>query len=322
MVSYSQAGVNIDHGNELVTRLKTMCPDIGGFSGLFPIGDDYLVASTDGVGTKLKLAFELNFHETIGIDLVAMCVNDIITTGASPLFLLDYFATSKLDVDKAEKVLQGVLQGCREAGCALLGGETAEMPGFFNGDEYDIAGFTVGIVKKDDLINGKSIQEGDLIVGIPSSGVHSNGYSLVRKIISDSQTSLHQRFGNSELSLGEELLKPTHIYVRNIQEILSQFKIKGLSHITGGGLTENVPRMLPDGIAACIHKNSWPIPPIFRWLQEQGNVDEEEMYRVFNMGIGMVMVLESSQALELCKQRKDCLLIGEAIQGGNTVIWA
>lgn len=321
MVNYKESGVDIDNGNELITRLKKLCPDIGGFSGLYPLGDNYIVASTDGVGTKLKLAFELDRHETIGIDLVAMCVNDIITTGARPLFLLDYFATSKLDVEKTEKVLHGVLKGCQEAGCILLGGETAEMPGFYNAGEYDIAGFTVGIVKKQELIDGNQIREGDLLVGLPSTGVHSNGFSLVRKVISHSKASLEQPFEHSGQSLGEVLLKPTQIYVRQIFDILHHFKIKGMSHITGGGLIENPPRMLPEGTSALIKKGSWKVPSIFSWLQNAGNIEEEEMFRVFNMGIGMVMVLESSEALALCEQRHDCLLIGEIVRGEKTVIW-
>lgn len=322
MVNYKEAGVNIDKGNELVNRLKKMCPEIGGFSGLFPLGDDYLVASTDGVGTKLKLAFELDKHETIGIDLVAMCVNDIITTGARPLFLLDYFATSKLDVEKGEKVLHGVIKGCHEARCILLGGETAEMPGFFSAGEYDIAGFTVGIVNKKKLIDGRSVEEGDLLIGIPSTGVHSNGFSLVRKVIADSKASLHQPFGHLGLTLGEELLKPTQIYVRQIQEILNGYEIKGISHITGGGLIENVPRMLPEGLSAYIKKGSWASPPIFQWLQSKGEIEDSEMLRVFNMGIGMVLIADQEQAITLCKQRKDCQLIGEVGKGEKTVIWS
>lgn len=322
MLSYSQAGVNIDNGNELVERLKKICPDIGGFSGLYPVGDDYLVASTDGVGTKLKLAFDLDLHDTIGIDLVAMCVNDIITTGARPLFLLDYFATSKLNVEKAEKVLHGVIKGCQEAECALLGGETAEMPGFFNDGDYDIAGFAVGIVKKDKLINGATIEAGDLIVGLPSTGVHSNGYSLVREILQHSGASLNEPCDNTKETLGEVLLKPTEIYVKAIKEILSHHQIKGMAHITGGGLVENIPRILPEHLSAYIKKDSWKTPAIFNWLQNKGNIDEEEMYRVFNMGIGMILVMDPENARRLCTTENDCHLIGEIGKGRKSVIWS
>lgn len=307
MLSYEEAGVDIESGDNLVERLKKFCPDIGGFGGLFPLGDDYLVAGADGVGTKLKLAFELNLHETIGIDLVAMCVNDVITTGAKPLFLLDYFATSKIDVDQAERVLRGVIEGCKEAECVLLGGETAEMPGFYNSGEYDIAGFAVGIVKKTDLIDGKTIREGDLLIGLPSSGLHSNGFSLVREVLKRSKT-----------APDPTLLTPTRIYVREVFEILSQYKVKGMAHITGGGLIENIPRMLPPGLTAEVYKGSWDIPPVFDWLEKTGGIQKDEMYRTFNMGIGMVLALAPDVASLLCKQKKDCVPIGQIVskQGG------
>lgn len=320
MLSYKDSGVDIEKGNALVEKLQQLCPEIGGFSGLYPLGDNYLVASTDGVGTKLKLAFQLNQHEGIGIDLVAMCVNDVITSGAKPLFLLDYFATSKLDVEKAEIVLKGVIAGCREAGCALLGGETAEMPGFYHPEEYDIAGFTVGLVAKRDLIDGKNIQEGDLLVGIASFGLHSNGFSLVREIVKRSKKPLSEKFFDLDVSLGELLLTPTRIYVQTIFDLLKDYKIKAMAHITGGGITENVPRMLPSGFAANIDKKSWKIPAIFNWLQQEGSVDEEEMYRTFNMGIGMVIALSPEEAKALCVRRHDCFLIGEVCKGEG-VLW-
>ncbi|HSX04211.1 MAG TPA: phosphoribosylformylglycinamidine cyclo-ligase [Rhabdochlamydiaceae bacterium] len=321
MGSYAKSGVDIDRGNHFVERLKNLCPEIGGFSGLYPYGDQYLVASCDGVGTKLKLAFEMNQHETIGIDLVAMCVNDVITTGARPLFLLDYLASSRIDVDQAETILHGIIEGCKEAECILLGGETAEMPGFYQEKEYDMAGFAVGILPKKKLIDGKEIQEKDLLVGIVSTGVHSNGFSLVRKILKDSQTSLLEKIPQSDKTIGEILLTPTRIYVKTIFDILKNFKIKGLAHITGGGLLENVPRFLPEGKRAYICKNNWEVPPIFKWLQERGDIAEDEMYRVFNMGIGMVAALEEGDAHKLVASRKDCIVIGEIRNADVGVEW-
>jgi phosphoribosylformylglycinamidine cyclo-ligase len=301
---YKEAGVDIDKGDELVERLKKLCPEIGGFGGLFPLGDSYLVAGTDGVGTKLKLAFEKDIHDTIGIDLVAMSVNDVITTGAKPLFFLDYFATSKLDVDRAEKVSKGMIKGCEEAECVLLGGETAEMPGFYQPNEYDISGFCVGIVKKDKLIDGKSIESKDKLVGIFSSGLHSNGFSLVRKIFEDNAPPPDWDF-----------LTPTRIYVKTLQMIQNSFRVKGIAHITGGGLTENVPRMFPEGLGVAIKKNAWKVPPVFRWLQEKGGVAEKEMYRTFNMGIGMTVVLADSDAKNLVRAYRDSAIIGEVVKG-------
>ena len=303
MLSYKDAGVDIARGDALVERLQKFCPDIGGFGGLFPLGDNYLVAGTDGVGTKLKLAFELNQHETIGIDLVAMCVNDVITTGARPLFLLDYFATSQLDVDQAESVLRGVIAGCIEAECVLLGGETAEMPGFYKPGEYDIAGFAVGIVKKTDLIDGKTIREGDLLVGLPSSGLHSNGFSLLREALNRSKT-----------APDPTLLTPTRIYVREVFEILSQYKIKGMAHITGGGLSGNIPRMLPPGLTAQVRRGDWEIPQVFDWLEKMGGIEKEEMYRTFNMGIGMVLALDPSEAAALLNSETIALQLAKLFQ--------
>ena len=323
MTTYKAAGVDVDAGTELVRRLQKLCPDIGGFSGLYPLGEDYLVASTDGVGTKLKLAFALGIHHTIGIDLVAMNVNDILTSGAKPLFFLDYFATSKLDVDTGEQILKGILQGCREADCVLLGGETAEMPGFYQAEEYDLAGFTVGIVAKNQLIDGQDIQIGDSLVGISSSGVHSNGYSLVRKIVEDSQASLNQTFDESDKTLGEVLLTPTRIYVKKVLNIQKKYQIKGMAHITGGGFIDNIPRMFPKGLGASIEAGTWTLHPIFEWLQAEGNVADEEMYRTFNMGIGMVMAMSPSDAEALCDREKDCFVIGKVVNhDGEGILWS
>lgn len=320
MTTYKNAGVDIDAGNELVNRLKKLCPHIGGFNGLYPLGDNYLAASTDGVGTKLKLAFTLEIHNTIGIDLVAMNVNDVLTAGAKPLFFLDYFATSKLSVDQGEEILKGILQGCQEAECLLLGGETAEMPGFYKDKEYDLAGFVVGLVAKKDLIDGATIKSGDALVGISSSGFHSNGYSLVRKVIEDSHSDLHQSFENTGKTLGQALLTPTRIYVRKIFDILKHHKIKGMAHITGGGLQENVPRMFPQGLCPCFYRKSWTVPSLFRWVQKKGNIDEQEMFRTFNMGVGMVLAMEREAAEALCRKEKDCWILGEA-RPGDEVIW-
>lgn len=285
MVSYKESGVDIDAGNELVARLLKMGADVGGFGGLYPLGDNYLVAGADGVGTKLKLAHALGKHETVGIDLVAMCVNDVATTGAEPLFFLDYFSTSKLELELAEEVLKGIVAGCREAGCALLGGETAEMPGFYREGEYDLAGFAVGIVPKKDLIDGKIIVAGDCLVGIASSGLHSNGFSLVRRILELS--------GRQPT---EEYLTPTRLYPPLLKRLKQRYSIRGIAHITGGGVTENIPRMLPEGLSARIDRKSWPVPEIFLQLQKLGNVEEEEMYRTFNMGIGLVLALSPEEA--------------------------
>lgn len=322
MTTYKDAGVDVDAGTELVKRIQKLCPDIGGFSGLYPLGDNYLVASTDGVGTKLKLAFSLGIHNTIGIDLVAMNVNDILTAGAKPLFFLDYFATSKLDVETGEQILRGILQGCHEADCVLLGGETAEMPGFYHAEEYDLAGFTVGIVQKNQLIDGKTIKAGDSLVGITSSGIHSNGYSLVRKIIEDSGSWLDAPFEKSGKTLGETLLTPTRIYVRKIFSILKKHRIKGMAHITGGGFIDNIPRMFPNGLAASIQKGAWEILPIFKWLQAKGHVTDLEMYRTFNMGIGMVLAMDSHEADALCKSENDCFVIGKVVPKiDEEVVW-
>ncbi|XP_047311802.1 phosphoribosylformylglycinamidine cyclo-ligase, chloroplastic/mitochondrial-like [Impatiens glandulifera] len=295
-LTYKDAGVDIDAGSELVRRIAKMAPGIGGFGGLFPLGDSYLVAGTDGVGTKLKLAFESGIHDTIGIDLVAMSVNDIITSGAKPLFFLDYFATSRLDVDLAEKVIRGIVDGCQQSDCTLLGGETAEMPGFYADGEYDLSGFAVGIVKKESVIDGKNITVGDVLIGLPSSGVHSNGYSLVRRVLDKSGLSLKDELPGENITLGQALMAPTVIYVKQVLDIISQGGVKGIAHITGGGFTDNIPRVFPKGLGALIYKDSWAVPPIFKWIQKVGRIEEDEMLRTFNNGIGMVLVLSREAA--------------------------
>jgi phosphoribosylformylglycinamidine cyclo-ligase len=294
--------VDIDAGERLVERIKpyskfTMRPEvlagIGGFGALFELSKKYrnpvLVAGTDGVGTKLKLAFQSGKHDSIGIDLVAMSVNDILVQGAEPLFFLDYFACGKLDVDTAARVIKGIAAGCEQAGCALIGGETAEMPGMYPEGEYDLAGFAVGAVEKDSIITGQTIQEGDVVLGMASSGAHSNGYSLIRKIIEKNGADLSADF--SGRALIDVIMAPTRIYVKPLLELISRVRVKGMAHITGGGLMENIPRILPEGVTAVLKKEAWDVPPLFRWLQQQGNIDDSEMHRVFNCGIGMAVVV-------------------------------
>ncbi|KAE8009400.1 hypothetical protein FH972_005838 [Carpinus fangiana] len=317
-LTYKDAGVDIDAGSELVRRIAKMAPGIGGFGGLFPLGDSYLVAGTDGVGTKLKLAFETGIHETIGIDLVAMSVNDIVTSGAKPLFFLDYFATSRLDVDLAEKVIKGIVDGCRQSDCALLGGETAEMPDFYADGEYDLSGFAVGIVKHDSLINGKDIVAGDVLIGLPSSGVHSNGFSLVRRVLARSDLSLKDKLPSEDVTLGEALMAPTVIYVKQVLELISKGGIKGIAHITGGGFTDNIPRVFPKGLGAVIHWNSWEVPTLFKWIQEAGKIEDAEMRRTFNMGIGMVLVVSQESSYRILEGGGGdykAYRIGEVISG-------
>jgi phosphoribosylformylglycinamidine cyclo-ligase len=301
-LSYRDAGVDIDAGDRLVENIKpfakrTMRPEvlagIGGFGALFEISKNYrnpvLVSGTDGVGTKLKLAFQLNRHDTVGIDLVAMSVNDILVQGAEPLFFLDYFACGRLDVDIATHVVRGVAAGCEQAGCALIGGETAEMPGMYPEGEYDLAGFAVGVVEKEHIITGLTIREGDAVLGLASSGAHSNGYSLIRKIIEKNNTDLSADFNGETLT--EVIMAPTRIYVKPVLELMKRLPVKGLAHITGGGLVENIPRVLPEDVVAVLQKASWDMPPFFRWLQQQGNVLDSEMHRVFNCGIGMALIM-------------------------------
>jgi len=307
-LSYRDAGVDIDAGNELVERIKplvkkTFRPGVltglGGFGALFelPLGDyrePVLVSGTDGVGTKLKLAMQLRRHDTIGIDLVAMCVNDIVVAGAEPLFFLDYYATGRLSLEQATAVISGIARGCELAGCALTGGETAEMPGMYQDDDYDLAGFAVGIVEKSKILQPDQVCPGDRLLGLASSGPHSNGYSLIRKVIEVSGADLSAPF--QDTTLGEALLAPTRIYVKPLLKLLAEVEVHGLAHITGGGLTENLPRVLPEGTAAHIDPGAWPVPPVFQWLQEQGRIDDAEMLRTFNAGIGMVVCLPPGEA--------------------------
>lgn len=320
-LTYKDAGVNIEAGNELVRRIiplanKTFSPkgnvltEIGGFAGFFsPILKSYqepvLVSGCDGVGTKVKIAQLLNRHNTIGIDLVAMCVNDLIVTGADPLFFLDYLAVGRLNVPQGEKIISGIVEGCKQARCALLGGETAEMPSIYKEDEYDLAGFAVGIVDKKRIIDGSRIIPGDKIIGIASSGLHSNGYSLVRKILE-----------NELDKWAEDLLIPTRIYVEIVSQIKEQFDIKGIAHITGGGLLENIPRVLPKGTKAVIKEGTWMVPDTFKLLAEKGEIPQEDMYRTFNMGIGLVVILSGEEAHNIENRFEEKIfLIGEIKQG-------
>ncbi|CDH20733.1 phosphoribosylaminoimidazole synthetase (AIR synthetase) [Xenorhabdus bovienii str. kraussei Quebec] len=307
-LSYKDAGVDIDAGNTLVNRIKgvvkqTRRPEVmgglGGFGALCALPQKYrepiLVSGTDGVGTKLRLAMDLKRHDTIGVDLVAMCVNDLVVQGAEPLFFLDYYATGKLDVDTAASVITGIAEGCKQAGCALVGGETAEMPGMYHGEDYDVAGFCVGVVEKSEIIDGSQVQVGDALIALASSGPHSNGYSLIRKILDVSQTNPE----TTELegkSLADHLLVPTRIYVKPVLELIEQFEIHAIAHLTGGGFWENIPRVLPENMQAKINASSWQWPAIFTWLQQTGNVSIHEMYRTFNCGVGMIIALPQSLA--------------------------
>ena len=334
--AYKQSGVNIEAGYEAVSRMKAhvaktarkgLLGGFGGFGGMFDLSqlnvkEPVLVSGTDGVGTKLKLAFDSGVHDTIGIDAVAMCVNDIITQGAEPLFFLDYIATSRIDPAQIESIVKGVSEGCIQAGCALIGGETAEMPGMYQDGEYDIAGFAVGVAEKPEIITGADITEGDVLVGIASSGAHSNGFSLIRKIISSLDTN-KTYFGNKPL--GEVLLTPTKIYVKPILHALKQVKIKGMANITGGGFIENIPRMFPKGLAPVVKKGTWEIPAVFDFLKSQGNIDDADMYNVFNMGIGMVLATAPSDVQKLIDAleslgEKACI-IGAAGKGEG-LLWA
>ncbi|QEQ96473.1 phosphoribosylformylglycinamidine cyclo-ligase [Neptunomonas concharum] len=314
-LSYKDAGVDIDAGNALVDRIKgvakrTARPEVmgglGGFGALCEIPEGYkqpvLVSGTDGVGTKLRLAMDLAKHDTIGIDLVAMCVNDLVVAGAEPLFFLDYYATGKLNIDTAADVVTGIGKGCELAGAALVGGETAEMPGMYEGDDYDLAGFCVGVVEKSEIIDGTKVKAGDTLIGLASSGPHSNGYSLIRKIIEVSGADLNQEIEGKKLS--DALLEPTRIYVKSILSLMKQQQVNALSHITGGGLLENIPRVLPANTKAVINTNSWVLPGVFQWLQSAGNVESREMYRTFNCGVGMVICVPADtkdQALAALK---------------------
>ncbi len=305
-LSYRDAGVNIDAGNEFVEKIKTsvastnrpgVLGSLGGFGGLFELPEGYkqpvLVSGTDGVGTKLKLAIDLNKHDSIGIDLVAMCVNDILVLGAEPLYFLDYYATGELNTEIAASVVEGIAEGCRQSNAALIGGETAEMPGMYAKGDYDLAGFCVGVVEKQKIIDGTKVKPGDAMIAIASSGPHSNGYSLVRKIIEVSGADINASFGEQQQTLGDALLAPTKIYVETIHRLLEKFDIHAMAHITGGGLLENIPRVLPENAQAVVDTNSWPLPEVFQWLQDNGNVEITEMYRTFNCGVGMVLIVDA-----------------------------
>jgi len=319
-ISYRDAGVDIEAGDALVEDIKpfakrTMRPEvlagIGGFGSLFEVPKKFknpvLVSGTDGVGTKLKLAFQLNKHDTVGIDLVAMCVNDILVQGAEPLFFLDYFACGKLEVGAAAQVIKGIAAGCEQAGCALVGGETAEMPGMYPPGEYDLAGFSVGAVDKDKIIDGTTIAPGDVVLGLASSGAHSNGYSLVRKLIEVSGIAMDSDFHGRPFR--DVVMEPTRIYVKPLLKLIETLPVKGMAHITGGGLTENIPRVLPEGVTAELKRGSWTIPPLFGWMQQQGNISDAEMLRTFNCGIGMAVIVAAEDA-----ERATALLAGEGEQ--------
>lgn len=286
---------------------------------MVPFGDSYLVAGTDGVGTKLKLAFDMNKHDTVGIDLVAMSVNDIITSGAKPLFFLDYYATGFLDVDAAEQVVKGIVDGCKLSDCILLGGETAEMPGFYQKGEYDLAGFAVGAVKKENVIDGSTVQAGDVVIAFKSSGVHSNGFSLVRKVLEVSGTSLHDTVPWGNTSFGLHLLEPTVIYVNRVLALHEKVGLKGVVHITGGGMPENIPRVVPKGLACKVNTASWQVPDIFRWVQETGKVSDAEMRRTFNMGVGMILVVDKSKVEEALQVDGDAFVLGEIVEGEGVI---
>lgn len=327
---YKNAGVDIEKGDAFVQAIKPMVEStfrpevltkIGGFAGCVSLNLErykkpILVSSTDGVGTKLKIAFSMNRHDTVGIDLVAMCVNDIVVSGAKPLFLLDYFATSKLDPEKSTKVVSGIVKGCIEAECSLIGGETAEMPGFYKGGEYDLAGFAVGIVEDSQVIDGSGVTVGDKLIGIASSGLHSNGYSLVRKLLLDQlKMDLEKRVEEIGEVLGEELLRPTRIYVKTVLNLARDFNIVGIAHITGGGITGNLPRIIPKGCKAIVQKGAWDIPPIFSFLKEKGNIADEEMLRTFNNGVGMILIVRSREVDDILARLRSlgekAFIIGE-----------
>lgn len=345
-LSYRDAGVDIDTKGQFTTDIyskmqTTFSPRVienpDGFGGLFALNprskkyrQPVLVSSTDGVGTKLKIAFLMGKHDTIGIDLVAMCVNDIIVLGAEPLFLLDYLASSKIVPKVLHEVLDGIVNGCRQADCALIGGETPEMPGFYHEGEYDIAGFVVGVVEKDKIINGKTIEPGDVVIGLSSSGIHSNGFSLVRKVFFDTaKMKATQKLGKYGLNttLGEELIRPTKIYVKPILKVLHKHKtkkiLKGMAHITGGGLLDNIPRILPDGCAVTLEKSRWIVPKIFEIIQDVGGISNQEMFHVFNMGIGMVLIVSESDVEKVLNDLKHAkepgTVIGEVTKGARTV---
>ena len=334
MITYKDSGVDVERGYEAVRLMKehvkrtfndNVIGDLGSFGGFYSIENSgmskpVLVAGTDGVGTKLKLAFLTGRHDTVGIDCVAMCVNDVVCQGAMPMFFLDYLATGNLKPDMAATIVRGVAEGCLQAGCALIGGETAEMPGFYPEGEYDLAGFCVGMVDRAQVINGSNIRKGDTLIGLASTGVHSNGFSLVRRLLINDKTDLSapvEELGGC--SLADELLRPTRIYVRTVKELISRFTIKGIAHITGGGFIENIPRILPDGLTARIDRGSWPVQPIFKMMQRISGMKDEQIYNTFNMGIGMVMAVDSEEAdAVVCAANslgENAFVIGEVIEG-------
>jgi phosphoribosylformylglycinamidine cyclo-ligase len=334
-ISYRDSGVDIDAGDALVERIKPLVerarrPEvlagIGGFGALIELPAGYrrpvLVAGTDGVGTKLRLAIDTGRHDTIGIDLVAMCANDVVVQGAEPLFFLDYYATGKLDVTVAEAVIRGIVEGCVQAGAALVGGETAEMPGMYQGEDYDLAGFCVGVVEKESIIDGRSISAGDAVVGLSSSGAHSNGYSLIRKLVALAQASAKTMLDGRLLF--ERLLAPTRIYVKPLLELIGTVPVRGLAHITGGGLTDNVPRVLPEGLEVVLERRRWPRDPVFDWLQRTGRIERAEMYRTFNCGIGMIALVPAAHAqaaVDLLNSRGETAqVIGEVKSGSRGVV--
>ena len=337
-VTYREAGVDIDAGEELVERIKPhvrrsmrreVLGGIGGFGALVEVPLDryrkpVLVSGTDGVGTKLRLAIDTRRHDTVGIDLVAMCVNDVVVQGAEPLFFLDYFATGKLDVGVGERLIAGIVEGCVQAGCALVGGETAEMPGMYHGEDYDLAGFCVGIVEKDAIIDGSATRAGDVVLGLPSSGPHSNGFSMIRKILQVTGADLNASLDG--VNLVDRLMAPTRIYVKPLLRLIAELPVHGLSHITGGGLVENIPRVLPDGLEVVLERKSWRREALFDWLQRQGQVTDAEMYRVFNCGIGMTIHLapgDADRAIGILRELgQEALVIGEVRAGMRGVVIA
>ena len=336
--TYREAGVDIDAGEELVERIKPQVArsmrrevlgGIGGFGALVELPLDrykkpVLVSGTDGVGTKLRLAIDTGRHDSVGVDLVAMCVNDVVVQGAEPLFFLDYYATGKLDVDVAERVIAGIVEGCVQAGCALVGGETAEMPGMYGGEDYDLAGFCVGVVEKDRIVDGSMTKPGDVVLGLPSSGPHSNGFSLIRKVVRDAGADLETMVEG--VALVDRLMAPTQIYVRPLLALLRDLPVHGLSHITGGGLLDNIPRVLPAGLEVVLERKSWPRAPVFDWLQAHGRIEDAEMYRVFNCGIGMTVHVASGDAERavaiLRNAGQPALVIGEVRAGQRGVVIA
>jgi phosphoribosylformylglycinamidine cyclo-ligase len=340
-MDYKKAGVDIDAGNDFVRRIRPLVrstfrpevlADIGGFGGLFRFDSaryrqPVLVSGTDGVGTKLKVATLMERHDTIGIDLVAMCVNDVAVSGAEPLFFLDYLAVARLEVAQAEAILSGIAEGCRQAGCALIGGETAEMPGFYPQGEYDLAGFAVGVVERDKLIDGSRVQPGDVLIGLASTGLHSNGYTLARQVLLEKDpAALKEKLPGEKDTLGEVLLKPTRIYVKTILQLAQSLDLRAIAHITGGGLTENIPRVLPNGCGAVINRGTWPEPAIFELIRSRGGIEPPEMARVFNLGIGLVLIIPPEQAEDTIQRAEQCgdraFRIGTVEKGQKAVRYA